>query len=131
MKNLYGCPHCETVLNPSVKILLVARYKKKRGMILLSPQPGNFKFICDRSVEKALKAGVTVTFSCPVCGADLTSQGNKKFSELILLDPSGGRRKVEFSRVFGTHATFILDGEEVQAYGDDAEDFNSTNFFGA
>ena len=39
--------------------------------------------------------------------------------------------KVEFSRVFGTHATFVIDGDEVQAYGDDAEDFNATNFFGA
>lgn len=131
MKSVYGCPHCETVLNPSVKVLLVARYGKKKGMILLSPQPGNFKFICDKTLQESIKPGATVTFFCPVCGADLTSPGNKKFTELWLLDPNGNRRKVEFSRVYGTHATFVIDGSEVTAYGDDADDFNETNFFGA
>ncbi len=131
MKNVFACPHCETVLNPSVKILLVAQYNRKKGMILLSPQPGNFKYICDKSVEKVLKPGATVTFSCPVCGAELTSAGNKKFAELTLIDAGGTRRKVEFSRVFGTHATFIVDGDSVLSYGDDADDFSPTNFFGA
>jgi hypothetical protein len=131
MKSVYGCPHCETVLNPSVKILLVVKYGKKKGMILLSPQPGNFKFILDKSVEDAVKPGATVTFCCPVCGAELTSPANKKFAELILIDPNGHQRKVEFSRIYGTHATFVVDGDEVVHYGDDAEDFNSTNFFGS
>jgi predicted RNA-binding Zn-ribbon protein involved in translation (DUF1610 family) len=130
MKNVYGCPHCETVLNPSVKILLVAKYNKKKGMILLSPQPGNFKFICDRSLENNIKPGATVTFYCPVCGTDLTSPDNRKFARLILIAPNGRQQKVEFSRVYGTHATFIIDGDEVTAYGDDAEDFNPPNFFG-
>ena len=130
MKSVYGCPHCNTVLNPSVKILLVAKYNKKRGMILLSPQPGNFKFICDTSVENLLKPGATVSFSCPVCGEDLTSPGNKKFAELTLQDPNGHMCKVEFSRTFGTQATYLVDGQKVTAYGDDADDFNTTNFFG-
>ena len=130
MKSVYGCPHCNSVLNPSVKVLLVVKYKKKQGMILLSPQPGNFKFICDKSVEEVVKPGSQVTFYCPVCSADLTSPGNKKFAELCVLDPNGHCRKVEFSRQYGTHATYIVDGDEVTAYGDDADDFNSTNFFG-
>ena len=131
MKSVYGCPHCQTVLNPSVKVLLVIKYRNKKGMILLNPQPGNFKFICDKSVESVMKAGATVTFFCPVCGADLTSPSNKKFAELALIDPNGNKRKVEFSRSFGTHATFIVDGDTVTSYGDDADDFSSTNFFGA
>lgn len=131
MKSVYGCPHCDTVLNPSVKILLVVKYNKRSGMILLSPQPGNFKFICDKSVEDKLKPGATVTFCCPVCSADLTSPGNKKFAELNLKDPNGNRRKVEFSRIFGTHSTFIVDGDEITAYGEDADDDISPNFFGA
>lgn len=131
MKSVYGCPHCQTVLNPSVKILLVVKHGKKKGMILLSPQPGNFKFICDKSVEEMIKPGAMATFFCPVCGADLTSPANKKFAELVLLDPNGNTRKLEFSRVYGTHATFVVDGNEVTAYGDDADDFNGTNFFGA
>ncbi len=131
MKSVYGCPHCKAVLNPSVKVLLVVKYNKKRGMILLSPQPGNFQFICDKTVENALKPGASVTFFCPVCSTDLTAPGNKKFAELTLVDPNGNHRKVEFSRLFGKRATYIVDGSEVTSFGDDADDFNSTNFFGA
>lgn len=131
MKSVYACPHCHNVLNPSVKILLVVSYRKKAGMILLSPQPGNFKFICDPSVEKVVTNGSTVTFSCPVCSADLTSPRDKKFAALEVVDPNGNARRVEFSRVMGTHATFIYDGEEVSSYGDDVDNFPDTNFFGS
>jgi len=99
-------------------------------MILLSPQPGNFKYICDPSVSAVMKNGATLTFYCPVCSADLTSPANKKFVELNLVDPNGGIRKVEFSRVLGTHATFIVDGDEITPYGDNVEDMGPTNFFG-
>lgn len=131
MKSVYGCPHCKAVLNPSVKVLLVIKYNKKKGMILLSPQPGNFKFICDKSVEDAVKPGATVTMCCPVCSTDLVSSTNKKFIALDLIDPNGNKARVEISRVYGTHATFIIDGNEVKSYGDDADDMGSTNFFGA
>ena len=67
MKSIYACPHCQTVLNPSVKILLVVSHKNKKGMILLSPEPGNFHFICDKELQDSLKQGTLVTFSCPVC----------------------------------------------------------------
>ena len=57
MKNTFACPHCEGVLNPHVKILLVAETKRCRGLILLSPQPGNYKYLCDRSLEEVLQPG--------------------------------------------------------------------------
>ncbi len=131
MKSVFACPHCKSVLNPSVKILLAVKYKTKRGMILLSPQPGNFKFICDSSVSAVIKPGATLSFFCPVCAENLTSPANKKFAELMMLDPNQNSRKVEFSRILGTHATFIVDGDDVTPFGEDVEDTNSTNFFGA
>lgn len=131
MKNIYACPHCETVLNPSVKILLVVTYKKQKGMILLSPQPGNFHFICDPSLEGELDAGALVTFSCPVCSADLTSPRDDEYVELNLLNPGRDPRRVEFSRIYGKHATFIIDGDDVASFGPDVEDPSSTNFFGS
>lgn len=131
MKNTYACPHCDTVLNPSVKILLVVQYKKKKGMILLSPQPGNFHFICDDEFRKSMKSGATVTFSCPVCASDLTSSHDKKFVELALITPGRQTRRVEFSREFGKQATLIIDGDEVAAFGRDADDSVGKNFFGA
>ncbi len=131
MKNVFACPHCSVVLNPSVKILLVAAYGKKKGMILLSPQPGNFRYVCDKSVERSLKPGDTVKFSCPVCAADLTSSRDKKFAELMLLVPGHDARRVEVCRQFGTLATFVIDGDDVTSYGEDAGGQGSTNFFGA
>jgi hypothetical protein len=131
MKKTFTCPHCHAVLNPSVKVLLVVKYKRKQGLILLSPQPGNYKFICDPSVCAVMDEGSMITFYCPVCSADLTSPANKKFVELNLVDPNGGIRKVQFSRVHGTHATFIVDGEEIIPYGENVEDFGPTNFFGS
>lgn len=131
MKRTFACPHCKAVLNPSVKILLAVKYKSKRGMILLSPQPGNFKYICDSSVSAIIKPGASLTFFCPVCATDLTSPANKKFVELTLVDPNQKLRKVEFSRILGTHATFVIDGDDITPYGEDVEDSGGTNFFGA
>ncbi len=106
------------------------KFNKKQGLILLSPQPGNYKFICDASVSSAVKPGSTLNFFCPVCSADLVSPSDKKFAELHIIDPNKKIRKVEFSRIFGTHATFIIDGEEVTPYGDVVDDDSSPNFFG-
>lgn len=131
MKNHYACPHCRVTLNPSVKVLLIASYRSRKGLILLSPQPGNFKYVCDPTVEEGLEPGDLVKFACPVCHADLTSKRNKRFVELRMHVPGGPERIVEFSREFGTQATYIIDGDEVTAFGDDVEDINGTNFFGA
>lgn len=131
MKNLFVCPHCQAVLNPNVKILLVASYGKKRGLVLLSPQPGNYKFIADRSFQEALRPGANLALFCPVCTADLTSKASKKLVELHLIKPGGEKVDVQFSRAYGVHATFLVDGETVTAYGSDAGDFDHINFFGA
>ena len=131
MKNDFTCPHCLAVLNPSVKILLVVSYRKTKGMILLSPQPGNYKYICDSSVQRQLSAGAKIRFSCPVCAEDLTSPTNSQLVELRMAAPGREPRRVEFSRIYGKQATFILDGEEVQSFGEDADNIGSTNFFGS
>jgi hypothetical protein len=131
MKNIFSCPHCQSVLNPSVKVLLVVSYRKNKGMILLSPQPGNYRFVCDQSVEKHLSQGAKIRFSCPVCTEDLTSPRNSQFAELRMISPGRELRRVEFSRIYGKHATFIYDEEDVKAFGEDADDLGLGNFFGA
>ena len=131
MKNVYSCPHCHAVLNPSVKILLVMGCSRKKGLILLSPQPGNFKYICDPKMEDCLSEGSAVKFSCTVCAADLTSPQNKNFSRLHLLSPGNKPKLVEFSRLYGKHATFIISEQEITAFGEDIDHLGPTNFFGA
>ncbi len=130
MKNTFVCPHCEGVLNPNVKIFLIAATKRGRGLILLSPQPGNYKYMCDKTLQDCLRPGDMITLSCPLCTKDLTSPDNKKLTQLELRLTGHEPRRVEFSRVFGTHATFIIDGEDVTSFGEDADDFGTANFFG-
>ncbi len=131
MKKSFTCPHCQGVLNPNVKILLVAAGKKHRGLILLSPQPGNYRILHDASLAKTFAVGAKIALSCPLCSEDLTVKGKPDFAELLIQMPGHAPRRVEFSRVFGTHATFIVDAAEVHAYGENADDFDSPNFFGA
>ena len=131
MKNTFVCPHCQGVLNPNVKILLVAASNGRKGMILLNPQPGDYKYICDSSLQDAFQEGNTITYSCPICSKDLTAKGNPEFTRMELHVAGHKTQQVEFSRIFGAQATFVFDGNEVTSFGEDAEDFDTTNFFGA
>lgn len=131
MRNLYVCPHCGAVLNPNVKIILVIHHRGRRGMILLSPQPGNFKFILDPGMAATLQPGAAVKFACPACAADLTSAANRKFAALHLVVAGQEPRRVEFSRIYGTHATFVLSGDSIKAYGEDVDSYRRINFFGS
>lgn len=131
MRNIYACPHCEVNLNPGVKIVLLAQYKQRRGLILMSPLPGNYRFTCDKALAEIMERGALVTFHCPVCQADLTVPGNSDFAELHMVGSGRKPRRVQFSRRYGTRATFVIAGDEVIAYGEDSEDFSTRNFFGA
>jgi len=128
MKWIYACPHCRATLNPHTKLILAARRGKRRGLILLSPQPGNYKSIIHESFP--LAQGDMVEFACPACAAVLTSPASSRLAEVLLVMPGQRARRVEFSRVYGEHATFILDGEKVVPYGDDAGSYERVNFFG-
>jgi PHP family Zn ribbon phosphoesterase len=130
MKWRYACPRCRAILNPSVKIILGVRRGKSRGLMLLSPRPGNYKTICDEELAAKIHEGETVELSCPVCGGLLTSSVSKKLAELLLHQPGQPIKRIQFSRVFGEHATFVLDGETVVPYGEDADIYGHLNFFG-
>jgi hypothetical protein len=130
MKWKYSCPHCKAVLNPHVKIVLSARRGKTHGLVLLSPRPGNYQFLCDDEFQAKVKEGELITLSCPSCGTNLTSTVSKKLAEINLHQPGRQVMKVQFSRVQGEQATFILNGETVVPYGEDADLYDEVNFFG-
>ena len=130
MKWKYLCPHCKAVLNPNVKIVLAARRGKTRGIILLSPRLGDYKVICDDDFATKVQAGELVQLSCPACASDLTSKVSHKLAEIELHQPGHQVKRVQFSRVQGEQATFILNGERVVPYGEDALLYDTVNFFG-
>jgi hypothetical protein len=129
MKRIYFCPYCGATLNPSVKVILSAATPRGSGLILLSPQPGNYVAI--GADELALQQGDLVEFRCPVCRAGLTSRVNAKFAEIGFRMTNGVEGRVDFSRRYGEHATFFVTHEEVRSYGEDAGTYAGFNFFGA
>jgi len=127
MKRTYACPHCHATLNPNVKIVLRARHKKRNGLLLFSPRPGNYDVFIPRGLE--LEKGDRVEFACPVCGGDLSSAKGKAWAEIHFSTSSGVRGSVVFSKVYGSHATCFITEEHERWYGEDARE--STNFWGA
>jgi len=128
MKKNFRCPHCRAVLNPNVKIVFIVAKGDHRGLLLLNARPGDYGLIADP--DFSLAAGDVCDFFCPVCDANLVSEASDDFAEIVLVHDNNTESKVEFSRTFGKHATFIIDGREVSSYGDDAGDFGDLNFFG-
>ncbi len=126
MKRTYSCPHCGATLNPNVKIVLTAVKDDARALVLLSPEPGNYKAIIPD--ELTLELGELVQLLCPVCSADLSVNG--KFALIHFGFSTGTRGAVRFSRRYGEHATYFVAGDQIDAYGEDAEAETGTNFFG-
>ncbi len=128
MANKFFCPHCTAHLNPGTKIVLRAAKGKRKGMVLLSPEVGNYTCIIGEGLK--LVKGEKVHFECPVCGADLTSSVDRRLSEVLLRRGADEFVRVNFSNTFGEEATFVITGDDVASYGTDAQRFSGFNFFG-
>jgi len=130
MKRTYLCPACEAVLNPNVKIILAACRHDQRGLVLLSPQPGNYQAIVAEDLD--LQPGDLVEFHCPVCGALLTSSSDENLASLRFRFSTGLEGRVLFSRRYGEHATYFVADDGVRAYGEHAPaQPDGVNYFGA
>ena len=122
------CPHCRTVLNPADAIILAVKVGENCGLILLSPRPADYRYVCDATFGDQLKIGDTVDFSCPACATDLTSPLSDKLVEILIVTPDQEIKVARFSRICGEQATFVHDGKEVQSYGKDRTLFEDLNF---
>jgi hypothetical protein len=129
MKRVYFCPFCNATLNPSVKVILTAIKNERGGMILLSPQPGNYEVIAAQELD--LRPGDVLDLHCPVCSKSLVSRINEKLAEIGFRLTNGMDGRAHFSRRVGEHATFFITSEEVRSYGEDADQYSSLNSFGA
>lgn len=129
MKRTYFCPKCGATLNPNVKVVLVGRKAGKHGLVMLSPQPGNYTVIV--ADDLSLQGGELVEFLCPVCHGDLKSTSGAWLAEIGFRLGSGATGRVHFSRRFGEHATYFVSDESVQSFGEHAEAAGAMNFFGA
>lgn len=130
MSRHYHCPHCNRILNPGTKVVLLVDQNGERELILLSPELGDYTVVYPLSFEPQL--GQKYTFCCPVCQRNLTSAANDNLVELDAETDDGRSERVGFSRVYGERATFVGSGpNHVTLYGDHATRYDTPNFFGA
>jgi len=129
MRRTYSCPRCQATLNPNVKVILTAVRGSGRGLVLLSPQPGNYSAIVPEDLP--IQPGDLVEFRCPVCNALLTSEENENLAMLRFRFSTGLQGVVLFSRRYGEHATYFVSDDEVRSYGEDLGQGPGMNFFGA
>ena len=129
MKRTYFCPECRAILNPSVTLILTMARGRRRSLILLSPQPGNYSVIVPDDVT--LRQGDEVDFFCPACAKNLRSEANAHLAEIGFRLEDGTKGRVNFSRRYGEHATYFVTNEQIRSYGENAAVYGDANFFGA
>ena len=57
MTNRFYCPHCKGLLNPGTKVIFVIERDSERGLILLSPELGDYAVV----LAEAASQGKTPT----------------------------------------------------------------------
>ena len=124
----YHCPKCHALLNPNVRVVLVAHHGNDRGIVLMSSQLGDFQVIADKGFCSGIAPGEAVEFHCPVCAKSLTSALYPGFAELAVRSverPDDKPCLLRFSRVSDEHATFLYDGDTVREFGEAAVRFRA------
>ena len=128
MRYRYYCPHCNGLLNPHVKVIFVIQSGSRRGLILLSPDLGDYAVVMAESFP--LVPGTINRYECPICHKSLTCPSNDKLVEILGRRSDGSEARVAFSRVAGERATFVRGENGLRSFGEDAELYEGVNFFG-
>ncbi len=120
MNNDFLCPHCDGYLTPRENIVFSVKTESgKVGIILLSPELGNYSVIRHESI--ALEEGEKVSVYCPICHADLALQDEKEnLVRIIYEDPQHKRHDLIFSGIFGEKCTYKITEGEVESFGEHA-----------
>jgi hypothetical protein len=124
----YFCPSCHTGLSPQSHVVLGARKGKRRGLVILNPEPGNYEVFASDSLE--LVYGDIIDFFCPVCQAELRSNADDRLVRVRFRGDDGQTGAVSFSRIFGEHATYLVTEDRIRTFGESAGTYGACNFFG-
>lgn len=117
--NDFMCPKCKGHLRVGDNIIFkVKNDNKENGLILLSPQIGNYTSVKHPSFE--YRRGELVDFYCPLCGKSLKSDIHENLALVLMKDEEGKSFVVYFSQVAGEHSTFEVEGDSLRAAGEDA-----------
>ncbi len=122
MNNNYVCPHCEGHIRVNRKVILSAETESgKTGLILLSPQVGNFEVIVHSSFR--LVKGEQLKIFCPICHANLQSKKDEHLAKILMFDEFDHEHQLFFSEIVGEHATYEVYNDQIKAYGEDQDHY--------
>jgi hypothetical protein len=141
--NSFSCPHCDADLNPGCGPIIKMKGKLEGEHftvttdVFLPSGLGVYGRVTATSVE--LEEGARIEFSCPTCGAALSSSLDDELAQVKMRGPKGRVFLVSFNKTYGKQSTYVIDPELRQVesqYGADAESYREDldkrlNFFGS
>jgi hypothetical protein len=124
MKKKYFCPHCKAQLNLGSDIIFTVNTSKKHaGLILVSPQIGDYSVTKDTLFP--IEKGEHLDILCPVCHHKLqVGNINSNLAMIMMRDERGVESEIYFSEIFGEHCTYKITNKNVEMYGDDSHKYN-------
>ena len=119
MGNSFLCPKCSGHLKVGNGVVFSTRTKEGQvGLILLSPQLGNYKVYNHPSFD--FEVGDYVEFFCPLCHIQLTSEKNENLAKVIMIDDELKESEILFSKIAGEKCTYKIVDENVEEFGEDS-----------
>lgn len=117
--NDFLCPYCNGHIRVGEHIIFrVKNRKKQTGLVLLSPQIGNYASVKHRTF--IIEKGEFLEFYCPLCDHPLKSDIHSNLAHIIMIDEKGKQFDTYFSQIAGEHVTYETDGDSVHIAGEDA-----------
>jgi hypothetical protein len=117
--NDFFCPKCSGHIRVGDHLIFkVKNVKKQSGLVLLSPQIGNYSSVKHHTFE--VTKGEFLEFFCPICNTSLRSDIHQNLAYVIMVDENGKKYDVYFSQVAGEHSTYETRGDSVHMEGEDA-----------
>jgi hypothetical protein len=120
MESSFICPYCRGHLKVGDNVVFRVRNKKKdHGLLLLSPQIGNYNSVKNPDFE--YKSGEALEFYCPLCSHTLSTTINENLIFVVMVDNQKVEHNIYFSRISGEKSTYQVTGDTVTATGEHSE----------
>ena len=120
MENSFICPYCKGHLKVGHTVIFRVRNQKKHfGLLLLSPQIGNYDSMKNPTFE--YERGEALGFYCPLCSHELSTPIDENLIFLWMVDSHGVEHDIYFSRISGERSTYQVTGDQVTAAGEHAD----------
>jgi hypothetical protein len=126
MESFFICPHCRGHLKVGDRVIFKVRnLKKKFGLLLLSPQIGNYDSM--KHPEFEYKMGDPLEFYCPLCSHMLSTTIDENLIFVVMVDDQRVEHNIYFSRISGEKSTYQVSGDTVTASGEHADRYTYFN----